>query len=211
MLSPSSSNGDNDDILVNEIEVLFPDIIENKIKTTEFLTATRGIVRILEKFGKVFAPVKYDIQENIDKLATKYATNKERNASLQDMILNEKTTETNLIATDALIWLTRGLHMILLFFEKIVQDAETGTPTEDLVAFLKQSYKEALEPYHGWMARQLFDLLSRMVPTRSQLLRALVDKQLDDNTTIINHMEIYLTRLRTNISIIQSFYKIHDL
>lgn len=48
--------------------------------------------------------------------------------------------------------------MFLLFFEKIVEDAKTGTPTEDLVAFLKKSYKEALEPYHGWMAQQLFDV-----------------------------------------------------
>lgn len=48
--------------------------------------------------------------------------------------------------------------MILLFFEKIVEDAKTTTPTEDLVAFLKKSYKEALEPYHGWMAQQLFDV-----------------------------------------------------
>lgn len=74
------------------------------------------------------------------------------------MILIEKATETNLIATDALLWLTRALHMILLFFEKIVEDAKTTTPTEDLVAFLKKSYKEALEPYHGWMAQQLFDV-----------------------------------------------------
>lgn len=48
--------------------------------------------------------------------------------------------------------------MILLFFEKIVEDSKADTPTEDLVAFLKKSYKEALEPYHGWMAQQLFDV-----------------------------------------------------
>lgn len=55
--------------------------------------------------------------------------------------------------------------MILLFLEKIVQDIETGSPTEDLVAFLKKSYKEALEPYHGWMAQQLFDVSSRLIST----------------------------------------------
>ena len=48
--------------------------------------------------------------------------------------------------------------MILLFFEQIIEDAKTTTPTEDLVAFLKKAYKEALEPYHGWMAQQLFDV-----------------------------------------------------
>ncbi|XP_076754644.1 pleckstrin homology domain-containing family A member 8 [Xylocopa sonorina] len=209
MLSPSSNN--EKCTLASEIEVLFPEVVEEKIKTVEFLDAVRGIVRIVEKLGKIFAPVKYDMQRNIDKLATKYAENKEGNTTLQDMILNEKNTETNLIATDALVWLTRGLYMILLFLEKIVEDAKTFMPTEDLVAFLKKSYKEALEPYHGWMAQQLFDLLSRMAPTRTQLLRALANKQSDGNSMIINNMETYLVRLRENVSTIQLFYKTHHL
>ncbi|XP_034178052.1 pleckstrin homology domain-containing family A member 8 [Osmia lignaria lignaria] len=214
MLSPTLSNENNKGMLESEMKLLFPEIIDDKIKTLEFLFAARGIVRIVDKLGKVFAPVKYDIQGNIDKLATRYATNKEKNTTLQDMILIEIATETatNFIATDALMWLTRGLHMFLLFFEKIVQDAKTGTPTEDLVAFLKKSYKEALEPYHGWMAQQLFDLLSRMVPTRSQLLRVLANEQADNkNGIVINDMEIYLIHLRRNVSVIQSFYKTHNL
>lgn len=48
--------------------------------------------------------------------------------------------------------------MILLFFEKIVEDHKAGKATEDLVAFLKEAYKETLEPYHGWMAQQLFNV-----------------------------------------------------
>lgn len=46
--------------------------------------------------------------------------------------------------------------MIQLFFDKIIEDHKTGKASEDLVAFLKRAYKEALEPYHGWMAQQLF-------------------------------------------------------
>lgn len=46
--------------------------------------------------------------------------------------------------------------MILLFFEKIVDDHKAKKATEDLVAFLKEAYHETLEPYHGWMAQQLF-------------------------------------------------------
>nr|XP_012142663.1 PREDICTED: glycolipid transfer protein isoform X2 [Megachile rotundata] len=186
-------------------------IVDEKIRTLEFLSAARGIVRIIDKLGKVFAPVKHDIQGNIDKLAKRHAMDKKKNTTLQDMILIEKATEVNLIATDALMWLTRGLHMLLLFFESIVEDTKTGTPTEDLVAFLKKAYKEALEPYHGWMAQQLFDLLSRMVPTRSQLLRALTNEQDDTHGILINDMEIYLRNLRHNVTAIQLFYKIHNL
>ncbi|XP_053995504.1 pleckstrin homology domain-containing family A member 8 [Hylaeus anthracinus] len=211
MLSATSSKGGNKDVSNGEIRVPFPEIVEGKIYTEEFLIAARGIVQIVDKLGKVFAPVKYDIQGNITKLTTKYEKNKQANATLQDMILTEKNTETNLIATDALLWLTRGLHMILLFLEKIIEDTKSSTPTEDLVAFLKKSYKEALEPYHGWMAQQLFDLLSRMVPTRSQLLRAIIGEKNDVNDTVINDLEIYLTNLRENVSVIQTFYKAHNL
>ncbi|XP_076180524.1 pleckstrin homology domain-containing family A member 8 [Ptiloglossa arizonensis] len=206
MLSSALSKDGNNSVPKSEIEVLFPEIVQGKINTEEFLTAARGIVRILDKFGKVFAPVKYDIQGNINKLSTRYVTNKQANATLQDMILIEKNTETNLIATDALLWLTRGLFMILLFFEKIVEDTKASVPTEDLVAFLKQSYKEALEPHHSWMAQQLFDLLSRMIPTRSQLLRILVNEQAEKNDFMINHLEIYLLNLRKNVVALQLFY-----
>ncbi|KZC10453.1 PREDICTED: pleckstrin homology domain-containing family A member 8 [Dufourea novaeangliae] len=212
MLSAATSEKGRRSALDSEITVLFPEIIDEKINTTEFLAAARGIVKIVDKLGKVFAAVKYDIQGNINKLATRYATNREANVTLQDMILIEKASETNLVAMDALMWLTRGLHMILLFFEKIVEDSKMGTPTEDLVAFLKMSYKEALEPYHGWMAQQLFDLLSRMVPTRSQFLYALTgNEQTDKNGIVISEMETYLVNLRKNVSVIQLFYKTHNL
>ncbi|XP_076633627.1 glycolipid transfer protein [Colletes latitarsis] len=211
MLSVTSNKEKNKDELKSEIRILFPEIIEGKINTEEFLTAARDIVRLVDKLGKVFSPVKYDIQFNINKLSTRYETNRQINATLQDMILIEKDTDPKLIALDALMWLTRGLHMILLFFEKIVEDSKTSTPTEDLVAFLKRSYEEALESYHGWMAKQLFDLLSRMVPTRSKLLQALNDGQADNNDTIINDLEIYLINLRKNVTAIQLFYKTHNL
>lgn len=48
--------------------------------------------------------------------------------------------------------------MILLFFERIIEDHKAGNVTEDLVAFLRKAYKETLEPYHGWMAQQLFNV-----------------------------------------------------
>ncbi|XP_029675408.1 glycolipid transfer protein isoform X4 [Formica exsecta] len=157
--------------------VQFPEIIDDKINTEEFLEAARDVVRTVDKFGKLFAPVRYDMQGNIDKLTTRYSIDQKSNSTLQDLILLEKSTEEDLIAIDALMWLRRALHMILLFFEKIVEDHKAGKATEDLVAFLKEAYKETLEPYHGWMAQQLFNLLSRMTPTRSQLLFALADGQ----------------------------------
>ncbi|CAL1674792.1 unnamed protein product [Lasius platythorax] len=91
------------------------------------------------------------------------------------MILLEKSTEKDLIAVDVLMWLTRALYMILLFFERIVEDHKAGKATEDLVAFLKEAYyKETLEPYHAPITYIM------MIPTRSQLLLPLAVEEPDN-------------------------------
>lgn len=190
---------------------LFPDVIHGEMNTAEFLAAAQEVVKIVEKLGKIFAPVKYDMQGNIDKLNARYSKGKEGSGTLQGMILEEKNTETDLIATDALMWLTRGLHMVLLFFEQIVQDHNAGSPTDDLAVFLRNAYKQALEPYHGWMAQQLFSFLSRMVPTRTQLLQALADGETGKEEETLRRMEVYLVNLRTNVTTIQKFYRENDL
>lgn len=59
---------------------------------------------------------------------------------------------------------SRALHLILLFFEKIIEDHKAGKATEDLVVFLREAYKETLEPYHGWMAQQLFNVRAGLPP-----------------------------------------------
>ncbi|KAG7206564.1 hypothetical protein KM043_000252 [Ampulex compressa] len=189
----------------------FPAVIDGQINTLEFLAAAREIVRIVDQFGKLFAPVKYDMQGNIEKLTSRYVTDVVANSTLQSMILREKSTEQILVAADALTWLTRGLHLILLFFERIVQDSKLGNATEDLGAFLRKSYKEALEPYHGWMAQQLFGLLSRMVPTRSQFLRVLAAQHTDTDEMVVHEVDGYLVNLRENVLCLQRFYEEHNL
>lgn len=47
----------------------------------------------------------------LQKLTTRYSMDKKSNSTLQDMILLEKSTEKDLIATDALMWLRRYLNM----------------------------------------------------------------------------------------------------
>ncbi|XP_035736406.1 pleckstrin homology domain-containing family A member 8-like isoform X2 [Vespa mandarinia] len=188
----------------------FPDIVNDKISTENFLHASRGVVVIVEKFGKLFAPVKHDMEGNIEKLNNKYSIDKEKHKTLQDMILLEKEKGETIIATDALMWL-KSLYMILLFFEKLIEDHNAGKATDDLVAFLKEAYKISLEPYHGWMLQQLFGLLSRTVPSRKQLLQTIVDGKDFTDEIILRDMEIYTKNLRLNIENLQIFYKKYEL
>ncbi|CAL1686373.1 unnamed protein product [Lasius platythorax] len=180
--------------------VHFPEIIDDKINTEEFLQAARDVVLIVDKFGKLFISIRYDMQGNIDKLTTRYSMDKKSNSTLQDMILLEKSTEENLIAVNALMCLTR-----------IVEDHKAGKATEDLVEFLKEAYKETLGPYHGWIAQQLFNLLSRMAPTRSQLLLSLADEEPDKEEITLYNMELSLINLKKNVLAIKTFYNDHNL
>ncbi|XP_011693652.1 PREDICTED: pleckstrin homology domain-containing family A member 8 [Wasmannia auropunctata] len=209
--SDSSVQGDACAVTGSDVGVQFPEIIDDKINTEKFLLASRDIVRTIDKFGKLFAPVRYDMQGNIDKLTTRYSMDKTANSTLQDMILLEKSTESNLIAVDALMWLRRTLHLILLFFERIIEANKAGEATEDLVAFLREAYKETLEPYHGWMAQQLFNLLSRMTPSRSQLLLSLADGNPGKEDVTLSNMEISLINLRKNVIALKTFYHAHGL
>ncbi|XP_051153697.1 glycolipid transfer protein [Leptopilina boulardi] len=195
----------------NKDYVIFPEVIEGKINTEKFLDASQQLVQLIDKFGKLFAPMKYDMQQNINKLNVKYNIDRDNHSTLQDMILIEKTSENNKIATEALLWLRRGLYMIQLFFEKIVQDYKSGQITEDLVACLKKSYKEALEPYHGWMAQQLFGLLARMVPTRTQLLQVLTNGNEEKENEVLQNIDELCKGLKINILYLQIFYDLHHL
>ncbi|KAK0099122.1 hypothetical protein PV326_006586 [Microctonus aethiopoides] len=190
------------------LSIIFPDIINGKIDTNNFLTASRETLKIIEKFGKVFAPIKYDMQNNIEKIMSKYLTDKEKHLTIQDLILSEKITGKKLVASDALLWLMRALKMIQLFLERIVENSEIGECTEDLVANIKDSYKDSLEPYHGWMAQQLFGLLARMVPTRSQLLLSLANNIPNNEDNTLRIMDNFTKKLKINLMVLQCF--MHD-
>lgn len=54
MLSLASSKEKYKDLPESEIKVLFPEIIENKINTVEFLIAARGIVKIVGMYAHFY-------------------------------------------------------------------------------------------------------------------------------------------------------------
>ncbi|XP_011499348.1 PREDICTED: glycolipid transfer protein isoform X2 [Ceratosolen solmsi marchali] len=154
---------------------MFPEPINGEISSKDFLTASRGVIRILDYCGKMFMPVKHNLQVNIDKIAKIFNLNRKNYSTLQKIIIEQKNEVESRTVIDALLWLGRGLHMIQLFFESIVNDFESGKGSEDLVACLNKSYELTLEPYHGYISQQLYGLLARMMPTRSQILQSIAN------------------------------------
>lgn len=183
---------------------------DGKIKTKEFLDAASGAVTLVERFGKVFSPVIYDMNGNIRKLTQKYEENKENNEYLEDMVLKEQQ-EGQGFATDALMWLRRALHFLSAFFQHIIDDTRSERCSPDLTAFLKNAYSETLEEYHGWLGTQLFNVLSRFAPNRRHLIYTLALDRHNRDSNVISDMQSYNQKMIACVRYLTHFYKTNNL
>jgi pleckstrin family protein A (phosphoinositide binding specific) protein 8 len=81
------------------------------IPTVEFLDSCRAVVPFFDTLSSTaFAPVKADINGNIEKLFKKYSSSPEQFPTLQSLVVHELHTNTHEAknsATDALLWLKR--------------------------------------------------------------------------------------------------------
>ncbi|XP_030762695.1 pleckstrin homology domain-containing family A member 8 [Sitophilus oryzae] len=202
------SNEENRTIFTS-IAVYFPDANEN-LKTIEFLDASSGVVTIVEKFGKVFAPVVSDMNGNINKIRKKYEEDSQSHHEIETMILKEQV-EGELFATESLIWLKRALHFLSTFFQYIIIDSDTNRNTQDLAPFLKKAYSESLEPYHGWLGSQLFNVLSRFIPSRKNLFYTLALDRHNRDEHVLRDMRIYHQRMMACVARLTEFYAAHGL
>jgi len=161
----------------------FPDIPENKkIETIVFLEACEKIPGLFDLLGgKVFFPVKNDVIGNIEKIKKRYLENPIQFATLDDVIEVEKhetdkklkAKDSNGIATNALMWLKRGLKFILVFLEHFLNNDYDKQNPENLKACARIAYKASLQEYHGWMVSQLVSAATNACPYRSVFLKSL--------------------------------------
>ncbi|RZF34328.1 hypothetical protein LSTR_LSTR008867 [Laodelphax striatellus] len=192
------------------VQAPFPDLTDGKINTVQYLEACKGVVELVDRFGKVFAPVKYDMSGNIDKLSEKYASDVDKFEFLNDMVLHDKEAH-EITAIDALLWLNRANHLVQRFFELILEDNASKVTRKKETRFLKAAYKETLKEHHGWIAQHLFTFLSRMCPTRKDLVNVLSLERENREDLVYRDMEAFTNKLKENVTYILKFYKEHDL
>ncbi|XP_015285185.1 PREDICTED: pleckstrin homology domain-containing family A member 8 isoform X2 [Gekko japonicus] len=131
------------------------DLLEDGgIPTEEFLQSCYAIVPVLDKLGStVFAPVKMDFVGNIKKINQKYITNKDEFNTLQKIVLHEVNTEEAQVrnsATEALLWLKRGLK----FLKEFLTELKNGE--KNIQTALNNAYGRTLRQHHGWVVRGVF-------------------------------------------------------
>ncbi|PIK59815.1 putative glycolipid transfer protein [Apostichopus japonicus] len=128
---------------------------DGRIETESFLDASeQSVIPLLDKMGSTaFVFVKSDVNGNISKLRKKHSENPERFKTLYAMVEDEmerKVTDDKNSATDALIWLIRGLNFICTFVQLLSKHDETE---ENIQPCLQEAYDNALKVHHGFLAR----------------------------------------------------------
>jgi len=185
-----------------------------EIPTEPFLLASGDFLPILDKLGsKAFQPVKMDISGNISKIRIKYQTDENKFSTLQSIVMFEKqnnTTNVSNSATDAIMWLKRGLTFVKEFLKNV------GAGEKNLTKALQDAYMASLAKHHGWVVRGVFHLALKAAPYYSDFVDALTgttgaaeDSELIDQLLI--SIKSYTSSLENILLILDDFYKQNNL
>lgn len=195
----------------------FSDIIledDSGIPTQAFLDSCYAIVPVLDKLGPtVFAPVKIDFVGNIKKIQQKVVSDPESFPTLQSIVLHEVETEVAQVrnsATEALLWLKRGLKFLKEFLSEI------NTGMKDVQGALNSAYGKTLRQYHGWVVRGVFALALRAAPSYEGFMAALVSHEGDElkegfSTGMHRDLDFYLPAIGKQLSILDALYEEYGL
>ncbi|XP_048008275.1 pleckstrin homology domain-containing family A member 8 [Megalobrama amblycephala] len=184
------------------------------IPTQAFLDSCYAIVPVLDKLGPtVFAPVKLDFVGNIKKIQQKVVSDPESFPTLQSIVLHEVETEVARVrnsATEALLWLKRGLKFLKEFLSEI------NTGMKDIQGALNNAYGKTLRQYHGWVVRGVFALALRAAPSYEGFMAALVSHEGDElkegfTTGMHRDLDFYLPAMGKQLSILDALYEEYGL
>ncbi|XP_060104703.1 pleckstrin homology domain-containing family A member 8 isoform X2 [Heteronotia binoei] len=191
------------------------DLLENSgIPTEEFLQSCYAIVPVLDKLGStVFAPVKMDFVGNIKKINQKYITNTNEFNTLQKIVLHEVNTEEAQVrnsATEALLWLKRGLK----FLKEFLTELKKGE--KNIQTALNNAYGRTLRQHHGWVVRGVFALALRASPTYECFVAALSVGECDNQEELFyrgmqRDLNTYLPAMEKQLGILDALYEEHGL
>mmetsp|Transcript_27778 Transcript_27778/g.60733 ORF Transcript_27778/g.60733 Transcript_27778/m.60733 type:complete len:207 (-) Transcript_27778:1758-2378(-) len=149
---------------------------DGEIQTIPFLSTCRLIIPIIETLGTAFYPAKADLSGNIERLAKRAAEDPEEYKLLFKIITKEvdKGEETgSSSATKGLLWLKRFLEFVVSLLRNLDDPAAT------LYDAAYKSYKECLQPYHGFIASSAFTVILNMCGSREPFEEALGLQKVD--------------------------------
>ncbi|GMK55744.1 hypothetical protein CspeluHIS016_0208000 [Cutaneotrichosporon spelunceum] len=151
-------------------------ITEDGVETSSFLEASEGVVKIFNLFGNpAFSVVQNDITGNINKVRTYYTANPTEANTLEKLLAHDKAAHAKpkeRVATDALMWLLRGLKFTSMGLRNNLDSKD-----EELSVSFTKAYEGSLKKYHGMMVRPVFSLAMKACPYRTSFYSKLGEPQ----------------------------------
>ncbi|XP_050345057.1 glycolipid transfer protein [Nymphalis io] len=142
--------------------------VNGKINVIEFLEATKNLITLVDRLGKVFAPIKYDMEGNVEKIK-KYEYNKD--SCLLELMAQEHSKGESKSA-EGVLWLNRALLFFELLFQEIIVCLQSNNYDVNMKDIYTIAYEGSVKKYHNWVAQQLFALICKMSPTLPQILKS---------------------------------------
>lgn len=128
-------------------------------------------------------------------------------ATLEELVQHELSTKTHKnggSATDALVWLKRGLWLFCKFLVKISQGERN--PTNGF----RQAYEETLSKHHNFVVRGMVKVMLNALPANETLINLLMQKH-DENDgskeeVLKRHLVDYTDAMQPLLSQLDEFY-----
>nr|XP_026494911.1 glycolipid transfer protein isoform X2 [Vanessa tameamea] len=124
---------------------------------------------IKDRLGKVFAPIKYDMEGNVEKIK-KYEYSED--SCLLELMAKEHSKGESKSA-EGVLWLNRALLFFELLFQEIIVCLQSNNYDVNMKNIYTIAYEGSVKKYHNWVSQQLFALICKMSPTLPQILKSL--------------------------------------
>ncbi|KAG2234992.1 hypothetical protein INT48_000234 [Thamnidium elegans] len=165
------------------------------IDTEQFIEATEGLVKLFDLLGSAaFSVVQNDMNGNIKKIRERFLSNPTANSTLQELLATEAPDKKR-VATEGLLWLSRGLDFTAQALRRSVDDAE-----EELNVSFTKAYEQTLRKHHNMLIRPL---AMKACPYRKDFY----EKIGVVNEAAFAQMKSWLEALENIIRIIQEVFK----
>ncbi|KAI8339544.1 putative glycolipid transfer protein HET-C2 [Chlamydoabsidia padenii] len=173
-------------------------ITNDGIDTLQFLEATDGFINMFDLFNSpAFAVVQNDLKSNVQKIRSRYQSNMTTDGTLQSLLIHETSEPKKPLATEALLWLTRGLD-----FTSSALYHSLLHPTDELDVSFRLSYDRTLSPHHSFFVRPMFYMAVKSMPWRKDFYQTI--GMVDEAN--FNDMKEWLDALKKIVLIIQAIF-----
>lgn len=198
----------------------FPVLPEDgQVQTGTFLEACDKIPQFFDLIGgAVFKPVKNDVLGNILKVRKRFLENPIKMATLEELILFEKCEDDKKnkekdgtgIATNALMWLKRGLEFVAVFLEHLL-NKDYDDNIENLKGAAKLAYSKTLQPFHGWLIGKVVSAATNACPYRADFLKSVASGENVDVSKIEDMIAAFAKNFKANVGQVNVLFEKHGV